>query len=63
MREDRKRRSAAFLERAAPILPPPPFSLLVLSLCEGAGSEFAGTPAQFNIPLGRGTRIIGSWNV
>lgn len=62
VREDRKRRSAASLERAAPT-PPPPSSLLVLSLREGAGSEFAGTPAQFDTPLGRRTPVIGSWNV
>lgn len=32
--------------------PPPPF----LTLLESAGSEFAGAPAQCDIPSGRGTK-------
>lgn len=33
---------------------PPIPALLVLSRCEGVGSEFAGAPAQFDSPSGRG---------
>lgn len=41
------------LRKWAPTLLSPVF-LLVLSLCEGVGSEFGGAPAQFDSPSGRG---------